>query len=63
MKLYFGNAVIAVTTGMILALVAFAADSVINRARIRHWGCRSVLWSTCEDHSGGNCKNLVGVGR
>ena len=43
MKLYFGNAVTAVTTGMSLALVAFITDSVINRARIRHWGCRSLI--------------------
>ena len=40
MKLYFGNTVTAVTTIMILALTAFIAVTVHNRADIQHWGVR-----------------------
>lgn len=41
MKLYFGNAVTAATTLMILALLGFIGYSVINRVNIQYWGRRS----------------------
>lgn len=41
MKLYFGNAVTAATTLMILALLGFIGYSVINRVNIQCWGRRS----------------------
>ena len=43
MKLYFGNAVTAATTVMILALLGFIGYSVFNRADILYWGRRSVV--------------------
>ena len=43
MKLYFGNAVTAATTVMILALLGFIGWSVWGRANIQYWGRRSVL--------------------
>ena len=41
MKLYFGNAVTAATTLMILALLGFIGYSVLNRVNIQYWGRRS----------------------
>ncbi len=50
MKLYFGNAVAATTTLMILALLGFIGWSVFNRVNISRWGRRSaavlIFW-TC----------------
>ena len=43
MKLYFGNAVTAATTVMILALLGFIGYSVFNRAEILYWGRRSAI--------------------
>ena len=43
MKLYFGNAVTAATTLMLLALLGFIGWSVWGRAVIQYWGRRSVL--------------------
>ena len=43
MKLYFGNAVTAATTVMILALLGFIGWSVFNRAVIQYWGRRSAV--------------------
>ena len=43
MRLYFGNAVTAATTLMILALLGFIGWSVFNRAVIQYWGRRSVF--------------------
>ena len=43
MKLYFGNAVTAATTVMILALLGFIGYSVFNRADILYWGRRSTI--------------------
>ena len=43
MKLYFGNAVTAATTLMLLALLGFIGWSVWSRAVIQYWGRRSVL--------------------
>ena len=43
MKLYFGNAVTAATTLMILALLGFIGYSVFNRTIIQHWGRRSAM--------------------
>ena len=41
MKLYFGNAVAAATTLMILALLGFIGWSAFHRADIQYWGRRS----------------------
>ena len=43
MKLYFGNAVTAVTTVMILGLLGFVGGSVLHRESIQYWGRRSVV--------------------
>ena len=43
MKLYFGNAVTAATTLMLLALLDFVGWSVWGRAVIQYWGRRSVF--------------------
>lgn len=43
MRLYFGNAVTAATTVMILALLGFIGYSVFNRADILYWGRRSAV--------------------
>lgn len=43
MKLYFGNAVTAATTLMLLALLGFVGWSVWGRAVIQYWGRRSVF--------------------
>lgn len=43
MKLYFGNAVTAATTVMILALLGFIGYSAFNRADILYWGRRSAI--------------------
>ena len=43
MKLYFGNAVTAATTLMLLALLGFIGWSVWGRAVIQYWGRRSGL--------------------
>ena len=43
MKLYFGNAVTAATTLMLLALLGFVGWSVWGRAVIQYWGRRSLI--------------------
>lgn len=43
MKLYFGNAVTAATTIMILALLGYIAACVAWRGSIRYWGRMSVI--------------------
>ena len=43
MKLYFGNAVTAATTLMLLALLGFIGYSVCSRAHITFWGRRSAV--------------------
>ena len=43
MKLYFSDAVTAVTTVMIAGLLIFIAWSVKKKADIRHWGRRSAF--------------------
>lgn len=43
MKLYFGNTVTAVTTIMIVILIAFIALSVCKRDSIQFWGRRCVF--------------------
>ena len=43
MRLYFGNAVAAATTLMILALLGFIGWSVWGRAVIQYWGRRSAI--------------------
>lgn len=47
MKLYFGNTVNTVTTVMLLALLGFMGYSIINRANVRYWGCRSLFLLIC----------------
>ena len=46
MKLYFGNAVTAATTLMLLALLGFVGYSIYDRDNIQYWGRRSVLLLT-----------------
>ena len=43
MKLYFGNAVTAVTTVMMLVLLGFIGCSVAGRGHISYWGRRSAF--------------------
>ena len=43
MKLYFGSAVNAATTLMILALLGFIGYSAVNHASIQYWGRRSAI--------------------
>ena len=43
MKLYFGSAVTAATTLMILALLGFIGYSAVNHAGIQYWGHRSAI--------------------
>lgn len=43
MKLYFGSAVTAATTLMILALLGFIGYSAVNHADIQYWGRRSAI--------------------
>lgn len=43
MKLYFGSAVTAATTLMILALLGFIGYSAVNHASIQYWGRRSAI--------------------
>ena len=43
MKLYFGNAVTAATTLMLLALLGFVGYSIYDRDNIQYLGRRSVL--------------------
>ncbi len=43
MKLYFGSAVTAATTLMILALLGFIGYSAVNLASIQYWGRRSAI--------------------
>lgn len=43
MKLYFGNAVTAATTVMILALLGFLGNCLVNREVITHWGRRGAV--------------------
>ena len=46
MKLYFGNAVTAATTLMLLALLGFVGYSSYDRDNIQYWGRRSALLLT-----------------
>lgn len=46
MKLYFGNAVTAATTLILLALLGFVGYSIYNRDNIQYWGRRSALLLT-----------------
>lgn len=46
MKLYFGNAVTAATTLILLALLGFVGYSIYNRDNIQYWGRRSTLLLT-----------------
>lgn len=46
MKLYFGNAVTAATTLMLLALLGFVGYSIYDRDNIQYWGRRSALLLT-----------------
>ena len=43
MKLYFGSAVTAATTLMLLALLGFIGYSAVNHAGIQYWGRRSAI--------------------
>ena len=43
MKLYFGSAVTAATTLMILALLGFIGYYAVNHAGIQYWGRRSAI--------------------
>lgn len=43
MKLYFGNAVTTATTIMILVMIGFIGESIVNRTNINYWGRRSLL--------------------
>lgn len=43
MKLYFGSAVTAATTLMILALLGFIGYSAVNHASIQYWGRRIAI--------------------
>lgn len=43
MKLYFGSAVTAATTLMILALLGFIGYSAVNHVGIQYWGRRSAI--------------------
>ena len=43
MELYFGSAVTAATTLMILALLGFIGYSAVNHASIQYWGRRSAI--------------------
>lgn len=43
MKLYFGNTVTTVTTIMLLILVGFIGESIVNRSIINYWGRRSLF--------------------
>lgn len=43
MKLYFGSAVTAATTLMILALLGFIGYSTVTHASIQYWGRRSAI--------------------
>ena len=43
MKLYFGNTVTAVTTIMILVLLGFIGESIVNRSNINYWGRSSLF--------------------
>lgn len=43
MNLYFGSAVTAATTLMILALLGFIGYSAVNHASIQYWGRRSAI--------------------
>lgn len=43
MKLYFGSAVTAATSLMILALLGFIGYSAVNHASIQYWGRRSAI--------------------
>ena len=46
MKLYFGNAVAAATTLILLALLGFVGYSIYKRDNIQYWGRRSALLLT-----------------
>ena len=46
MKLYFGNAVTAATTLMLLALLGFDGYSIYDRNNTQYWGPRSALLLT-----------------
>ena len=43
MKLYFGSTVTTVTTIMLLILVGFIGESIVNRSNINYWGRRSLF--------------------
>ena len=43
MKLYFGNTVTTVTTIMILVLLGFIGESIVNQSNINYWGRRSLF--------------------
>ena len=43
MKLYFGNAVSAATTVMLLALLGYLGYSIWNRSNILYWGRRTLF--------------------
>lgn len=43
MKLYFGNTVTTVTTIMILVLLGFIGESIVNQSNINYWGLRSLF--------------------
>lgn len=43
MKLYFGNTVTTVTTIMILVMLGFIGESIVNRTNINYWGRRSLF--------------------
>lgn len=43
MKLYFGNAVSTVTTGMLLVLLGYLGCSIWNRSSILYWGRRTLF--------------------
>ena len=43
MKLYFENIVTTITTIMLLILVGFIGESIVNRSNINYWGRRSLF--------------------
>lgn len=43
MKLYFENTVTTVTTIMVLLLIGFIGESIVNRSNINYWGRRSLF--------------------
>ena len=43
MKLYFENTVTTATTIMVLLLIGFIGESIVNRSNINYWGRRSLF--------------------